>query len=93
MSSATTNRSAHCAAYTLEMGTWHATCRQCGFRVSDRVRGRAATIYRDHIKETNRFASVVIDLTEAAPVTSVDLLGQSPLRADRRAALHRRTSA
>lgn len=60
------HRSAHRANYTLERGTWHATCRECGFRVSDPDRRRAAAIYREHIKETNLIRPFVIDLDDAS---------------------------
>ena len=54
----------HRANYTLELGIWHATCRECGHRVSDPVRRRAAGIYREHIKQTNSLRAVIIDLAE-----------------------------
>ena len=69
------NRSAHRANYTLERGTWHATCRECGFRVSDADRRRAATVYREHIRETNLLPPFVIDLGD----TQADLSLPEPL--------------
>lgn len=49
------------------MGIWHATCKECGFRVSDAVRRRAAAVYRQHIKQMDGGSSLaealVIDLT------------------------------
>jgi hypothetical protein len=52
------------------MGIWHATCRQCGYRVSDPIRRRAAAIYREHIKEMNddsaHLETFVIDMAEEA---------------------------
>jgi hypothetical protein len=70
-SSTAPNRTTHRAVYTLELGIWHATCRECGFRVSDADRRRAAAVYRQHIKTTNLQAGVsqapLLDLTE--PVT------------------------
>jgi hypothetical protein len=63
------NRTLHRAAYTLELGIWHATCRECGFRVSNADRRRAAASYRQHIKAATLQAGVnqseVLDLTEA----------------------------
>ena len=74
------NRSEHRANYTLERGVWFATCKLCGFQVSDPVRQRAATIYREHIKEERLAVPVVgtfvIDVTDsdvpgpAQPVSS-----------------------
>ena len=50
--------STHRANYKLEVGTWHATCRECGYRVSNPARRRAAAIYREHIKATSGRAPV-----------------------------------
>lgn len=72
------HRSAHRANYTLEMGTWHATCKECGFRVSDADRRRAAAVYREHIKEMNQSVpgpGLELDLTEPAP-TVKDVIAQ-----------------
>lgn len=57
-------RSAHRASYTLELGVWHATCRECGFRVSDPVRRRAASVYRVHIQAMYAVEPAVLDLSE-----------------------------
>ena len=62
------NNSDHRAHYTLEYGVWHATCRVCGFQVSDPSRPRAAFSYREHIKAERSAAPrshpLLIDLTE-----------------------------
>jgi hypothetical protein len=39
------------ATYTFELGTWIATCRACGWRLSDANRRRAAARFRLHHKE------------------------------------------
>ena len=66
------NRSEHRADYTLERGVWHATCKACGFQVSDMTRQRAAGAYREHIRDTRASGSVthplLIDLSDAATV-------------------------
>lgn len=49
-----TRRSEHRATYTLELGVWHATCRGCGYSVSDSDRGRARVAYRQHIRATDQ---------------------------------------
>ena len=49
----------HRALYTLEKGAWYATCKTCGFRISDSVRGRTATAFRNHIR-----SPALIDLRE-----------------------------
>lgn len=40
----------HRASYTLELGRWFATCRECGHRVDDKDRRRAASQFRQHIQ-------------------------------------------
>ena len=63
------NRTEHRADYTLERGVWHATCKACGFRVSDVTRQRAAGAYREHIKVARAAGLAVhpleINLTDA----------------------------
>ena len=61
------NRSAHRANYTLELGVWHATCRECGFKVSDPARRRAAAVYRAHIQAMYDVEPLLISLTEETP--------------------------
>ena len=65
------NRSEHRADYTLERGVWHATCKACGFRVTDATRQRAAGAYREHIRDTRAAGSalhpLLIDLSDATP--------------------------
>jgi hypothetical protein len=39
------------ATYTFELGTWIATCRACGWRLSDPSRRRAAARFRLHHKD------------------------------------------
>jgi hypothetical protein len=39
------------ASYTFELGTWIATCRACGWRLSDPNRRRAAARFRLHHKD------------------------------------------
>ena len=74
------NRSEHRADYTLERGIWHATCKACGYRVSDVTRQRAAGAYREHIKGERAARSAVhpveIDLTRASrePATRLQAL-------------------
>lgn len=65
MSGQQLNHSAHRAIYTLEMGMWHATCRECGHRVADPNRRRLAMIFREHIKETNRVTAAPRDIPDA----------------------------
>jgi hypothetical protein len=45
------DRTLHRAAYVLERGIWRATCRECGFQVSDAQRRQAATQFRMHIQD------------------------------------------
>ena len=70
-------RTEHRADYLRERGTWHATCRACGFQTSDPLRNRAATQFRSHIRQMD---SAVIDLTPEAPRTAswstYDLAGE-----------------
>jgi hypothetical protein len=40
----------HLATYILELGTWRATCRVCGWTVSDHQRRQAAALFRMHIR-------------------------------------------
>jgi len=49
------------AAYILERGAWRATCRDCGWHITDPSRRRAAALFRLHHKE----ATEVIDLRGA----------------------------
>lgn len=54
---------AHRANYTLERGMWRATCRKCGFTLTDVSRQRAMSLYRAHIRETGSADErVAIDL-------------------------------
>jgi hypothetical protein len=39
------------ATYSFELGTWKATCRACGWQVSDPNRRRAAARFRLHHKD------------------------------------------
>ena len=39
------------ATYSFELGTWKATCRACGWQVSDPNRRRAVSRYRLHHKD------------------------------------------
>jgi hypothetical protein len=64
----------HRAAYTLELGLWHATCRICDWRVVDPDRRRAAAQFRQHIRaasESQRDVeggisrSVYLDVTQS----------------------------
>jgi hypothetical protein len=41
----------HRATYILEMGVWRATCRACGYSVTDPRRRQAAAVFRNHIRE------------------------------------------
>jgi hypothetical protein len=45
-------RVVHRATYTLECGTWRATCRICGYQVKDAKRRQAASQFRLHIQRT-----------------------------------------
>jgi hypothetical protein len=38
------------ATYSFELGTWKATCRACGWQISDANRRRAAARFRLHHK-------------------------------------------
>lgn len=67
-------RSEHRANYTLERGVWHATCKLCGYQVSDFTRQRAAASYREHIREERlsspQLSQFVIDLTDTSETRS-----------------------
>jgi hypothetical protein len=43
----------HRAIYTLEMGVWRATCRACGHSETDPSRQRAASVFRNHIRNAS----------------------------------------
>jgi hypothetical protein len=60
----TTEQTRHLATYTLEMGSWYATCRSCGLRIADRDRRRAASQFRRHIQEMAEAAALEEDLPE-----------------------------
>lgn len=42
------------ATYSFELGTWKATCRACGWQISDANRRRAAARFRLHHKNLAR---------------------------------------
>lgn len=63
----------HRADYMLERGVWRATCRVCGYSITDPVRRRAMSAYRSHIRESSGFErdsdqKVTIDLRQPAGV-------------------------
>jgi hypothetical protein len=58
------------AAYTLERGTWYATCRDCSWHTSDPNRRRAAAMFRLHRADVQE----TIDLTEL-PLRVLPLTG------------------
>ena len=64
-------KSAHRASYTLEMGVWYATCRECGYKVSDPARRRAAAVYRGHIVAMQEVEPLLMDLSEEATELSL----------------------
>jgi hypothetical protein len=41
----------HLGDYVLDRGEWVATCRLCGFKVSDSDRRRVASQFRTHIRD------------------------------------------
>jgi hypothetical protein len=43
----------HRANYLLQQGVWRATCRVCGHRVDHPVRRQAASLFRNHIRDTS----------------------------------------
>lgn len=45
------SRGRHHASYMLVDGMWIATCRDCGFQVSEARRQRAAGSFRHHIRD------------------------------------------
>ena len=51
----------HRASYLLELGTWRATCKGCGWTATDRQRRQVAAIFRNHIRDAR-----LIDLNELA---------------------------
>jgi hypothetical protein len=53
----------HRASYILEQGVWRATCRACGYKVTDPQRRRATSIFRAHIRDASEW---VVDLTAAS---------------------------
>lgn len=62
----------HRADYVRERGIWQATCRACGFRVSDMLRSRAATQFRVHIRAMDaEVAERLIDLTADDPLSAL----------------------
>jgi hypothetical protein len=62
----------HRATYILEMGVWRAACRACGYTTTDPNRRRAASVFRNHIRDsaldTNLDPSAELDL----PTTPAD---------------------
>ncbi|MGH9127205.1 MAG: hypothetical protein ACRDZ8_21155 [Acidimicrobiales bacterium] len=40
----------HRATYILERGTWHVTCRGCGWHASGAVRRQLASLFRFHLR-------------------------------------------
>jgi hypothetical protein len=42
---------AHRADYVLDRGVWKATCRVCGFKLSDPDRRQVASQFRQHIRD------------------------------------------
>jgi hypothetical protein len=41
----------HRAMYILERGQWRATCRACGYTLTDPRRRQAASLFRNHIRD------------------------------------------
>jgi hypothetical protein len=67
-------RVGHRAQYTLECGTWRATCRVCGWQATNPIRRQAATQFRFHIQATSaqdvaRTDESVTDVRSSAPDT------------------------
>jgi hypothetical protein len=56
----------HRGDYVLDRGEWVATCRLCGFKVSDLDRRQVASQFRTHIRES----------AIAAQLASVDRSGE-----------------
>jgi hypothetical protein len=48
----------HRAIYTLEMGVWRATCRACGHSETDPSRRRAASVFRNHIRNASNASEI-----------------------------------
>lgn len=67
----------HLASYTLEIGTWYATCRHCGHRVQDTDRRRTAALFRYHIQEMaakeRAQLAPVIELRNSSPAEEFDV--------------------
>ena len=59
----------HRASYILERGLWRATCRACGWQVSDEQRRRACAMFRSHITAQRER---VIDLRVIEATTTAD---------------------
>jgi hypothetical protein len=51
----------HRATYTFEMGVWRATCRVCGYSVTESRRSRAASQFRNHIRDSSAHASAATE--------------------------------
>ncbi len=55
----------HRGTYILEFGLWKATCKECGWVVTDPQRRQAAALFRRHIRQ-----SELIDLNSPEDTTS-----------------------
>jgi hypothetical protein len=68
----------HRAAYTLNHGVWWATCRVCGWAVTDPQRRQAATFFRGHIRESRLIDRPDPDDSTPADPVSEPTEGQTP---------------
>jgi hypothetical protein len=57
----------HRGTYILEFGLWKATCKECGWAVTDRQRRQAAALFRRHIRQSDIIALNSCDETTSLP--------------------------
>jgi uncharacterized protein YjbI with pentapeptide repeats len=69
----------HRGDYVLDRGEWVATCRRCGFRVSDSDRRQVASQFRTHIRESALSDAELTDPLLADSVLSESVLSDSVL--------------
>jgi hypothetical protein len=57
----------HRGTYILEFGVWRATCRECGWAVTDPQRRQAAALFRRHIRQVDIIGLSRLDDTTSSP--------------------------
>ena len=63
---------AHRGTYILEFGVWRATCKECGWAVTDPQRRQAAALFRRHIRQSEIFGLSALDDTTSSPGRHLD---------------------